>query len=115
MELLSHPNKLLQEHLLSVGNSSKQKLLSMNLNLSLIDKNTLVDICYLIGIAHDFGKIDSSFQEFIHEVDKNGNSNKSHSPHAEISSFFLWLLLTEYFQNNNKTNISPISSLIKSY
>ena len=60
--IFSHPKegdikeKSLFEHLKNVGELSKSVIQKLKLNLNLINKNDLIDLVYLIGISHDFGK-----------------------------------------------------------
>ena len=93
-KLKSHPNKLLFDHLREVGEKSKEEILSKDLNLSLISKEYLADLAYLIGISHDFGKAQRGFQEYITGKRKDGPT------HSAVSSIFTFFLLKEFCSTN---------------
>ena len=101
-DLKSHPDKLLKDHLLNVGNYCKETLSSKKLNMEeLIDLGTLQDIAYIIGVTHDFGKATSYFQNYINEVDKEKRlkqKNKPETHHGFISSIFTYYIMKEYLQ-----------------
>jgi len=75
-EYFSHPNKLLSEHLQNVADNSKQiverKFFEMK---KFISQEILWKIAYLIGVAHDFGKATSFFQDYLFE--KNEKQKQS--------------------------------------
>ena len=74
-KLKSHTDKLLENHLLSVGNMCEEIISSKKLNLDeYIDSKVLQDISYLVGVTHDCGKVTTYFQDYINETDeiKNG-------------------------------------------
>ena len=102
-ELKSHPNKLLKEHLSNVGNLCKKILSLKKINVDgYIDHKTLQDVSYLIGIAHDFGKLTSYFQKYINEKDeskKTALKNKPESHHGLLSSIFTYYVLKTYLLN----------------
>ncbi len=84
--------KTLYVHLKNVADKSKEKIENKELDLSLIDENRLVEISYLLGIAHDFGKANSYFQDYLI---KGVESKLSH--HGLISAFFGYLLVDKYY------------------
>jgi len=112
MEFYSHwdPEKSrgtkLVDHLRVVGESSKEIILSKDLNE--LDKYILGDIAYLIGISHDFGKYTIYFQEklkgFRDKKDPLAN-------HGLISSFFSFYLIRQYLEKNCLDNIKPFKYL----
>ncbi len=112
MTLKSHPHKLLKNHLKNIAIKSRNIILNKDLNLSLLTKHELGDIAYLIGIAHDFGKATSSFQNFIKKLEKDPNSRDSHENHAPVSSVFCYFLLKKYCKNcmssSSKTKILDV-------
>ncbi len=100
-ELYSHytkgdekSKKTLYVHLKNVAEKSKGKIESKELDLSLIDENRLAEISYLIGIAHDFGKATSYFQDYLTKGVKNKLSH-----HGLISAFFGYLLVDKYYED----------------
>jgi len=84
--------KTLYVHLKNVADKSKEKIKSKELDLSLIDENRLAEISYLVGIAHDFGKATSYFQDYLIKGVKNKLSH-----HGLISAFFGYLLVDKYY------------------
>jgi len=93
-DLKSHPDKLLKDHLNNVGNRCRILLQRKNLNIDrFIDPDVLQEISYLIGIAHDFGKATTYFQEYLNETDdvkREKLKNKPETHHAFISSIFAY-------------------------
>jgi len=92
IELKSHPNKLLEEHLKEVGELSKEIVETKNIR----NKQFLAEVAYLIGIAHDFGKATTFFQNKIHSDEKT-----QYAKHSCISSLFCYYLIQRYFPNEN--------------
>ncbi|MFW6015813.1 MAG: CRISPR-associated helicase Cas3' [bacterium] len=95
MILYSHfsntQKKDLKVHLKSVATNSRNVLLNKDLSLSYISKQVLADISYLIGIAHDFGKTTTFFQNYlVYKI----NNNFSH--HGLISALLGYLLIKRY-------------------
>jgi CRISPR-associated endonuclease/helicase Cas3 len=88
INLKSHPDKSLKNHLLNVGKSSEKLINLKELNLTIISKNDLLNLSYLIGISHDFGKATSYFQDKMNNV-----RNSPFSHHGLISALFGYLLL----------------------
>ncbi|WP_027340299.1 CRISPR-associated helicase/endonuclease Cas3 [Halonatronum saccharophilum] len=84
--------KTLYVHLKNVADNSKEKIENKELELSLIDEDRLAEISYLVGIAHDFGKATSYFQDYLIK----GVENKL-SHHGLISAFFGYLLVDKYY------------------
>jgi CRISPR-associated endonuclease/helicase Cas3 len=103
--LKSHPDKLLIDHLQKVGDLCRQNLSLKKLNLDgYIDFNILKDISYLIGVAHDFGKVTNYFQEYLKEKDelkKLGMKNKAEVHHSFISALFTYYVVKEYLLAKN--------------
>lgn len=104
-EYFSHPNKLLFEHLKNVGDNSKFLVERKRLNLNkFISADILPNIAYLIGVAHDFGKSTSFFQDYLFEKDekqKQSLKNKKETHHSFISAAFGYLLIQSYLENKN--------------
>lgn len=51
-ELKSHPNKLLETHLINVADFCKKTVLQKEIN----NKELYSDFAFLIGLSHDFAK-----------------------------------------------------------
>lgn len=104
-DLKSHPDKLLKDHLFNVGNCCRKTLSSKKLNIEeYIDFYTLLDVAYLIGVSHDFGKATSYFQEYMGEEDETKRAklkNKPETYHGSISSIFTYYAIREYLQTKN--------------
>ena len=97
MEYLSHPKKHLLEHLGNVANGCVKIINTQNLNLTLITKQQLKDLSYIISIFHDFGKYNKDFQKKIRGR-KDYNLEKSY--HSKISSLICYLVLKGYCEKN---------------
>lgn len=96
----------LVDHLRVVGESSKEIILSKDLNG--LDKSTLGDIAYLIGVSHDFGKYTIYFQEKL----KSFRDKKDPlANHGLISSFFSFYLIRQYLEKRYLDNIKPFKYL----
>ena len=99
-DLKSHPDKSLADHLNNVGNRCKEILRSKNLNIDeFVDFETLLEISYLIGITHDFGKATTYFQRYITETDevaRKKQKNKPETHHAFISSIFTYYVVKRH-------------------
>jgi len=94
MEFYSHsePEKiLLKDHLQYVGDKSKGIIESKE--FSAVDKGVIADISYLIGIAHDFGKYTTFFQEKLEGL---RNKNEPLTYHGLISALFAFELVRRY-------------------
>lgn len=94
---LSHPNKLLKTHLLNVGNNSK----NIFNNLCIKNKNLYADLSFLIGVAHDFGKSTTYFQNYISDLD-NPKFRTIKKRHSRISGLFGYYIVKEYFKKTNE-------------
>lgn len=104
-QIKSHPDKLLEDHLSSVANLSREIISSKRLNLdSYIDCKILQDISYLIGAGHDCGKATVYFQDYINESNETKKArlkNKPETHHSLISSLFTYYLVKEYLSDKN--------------
>ena len=95
-EILSHPDKLLSEHLLNVAKQSINIIESKNLKLDIPTKK-FSEIVYLIGICHDFGKITTYFQDYII---KRTTPDERLKRHSLISSLFGYHILLKFCETN---------------
>ncbi len=93
MELKSHPNKLLFEHLKDVGNKSVEILKNKKLNLELLACDKILNLSFVIGVCHDFGKATRFFQKKL-----NTCQNVKFSNHGLISALFGFVLVREIMQ-----------------
>ncbi len=104
----SHPNKLLSDHLQRVGGLCQNNLSSKKINFTdYLDVNLLEAIAYLIGVAHDFGKSTSYFQEYLAEKDevkKAKLKNKNETHHGFISALFTYYIVKQYLIEKNVLN-----------
>jgi len=103
--LKSHinPDKSLEEHLKEVANNSKKIILNKELNLSLISRERLSDIAYLIGVSHDFGKATTFFQDYL--TKNKFPENKSLKDHSLISAFFCYFLIKEFLIGKENSDL----------
>jgi len=100
-KLLSHPDKLLIDHLRNVGNIASKTVADKSLNL--VESDLLKDMAYIIGITHDFGKATKFFQNYITEKDeKKRRSLRSieTTHHGLLSAFFTYSLVREYLKQS---------------
>lgn len=92
--LISHPQeknvpeKSLQEHLLNVAKLSQQQIQDMDLDLTIIDKQKIARLSFLIGLFHDFGKCTSFFQSYIRK-NRNGDPLTQHSFLSALVAYHL--------------------------
>lgn len=92
MEFYSHlePERiLLKKHLKYVGENSKEIIESKE--FSGVDKEVIADISYLIGIAHDFGKYTTFFQNKL-----KGYPSGEEANHGLVSALFAFELVKRY-------------------
>jgi len=97
MDFYSHlkPEKiLLKKHLQSVGNKSKEIILSKEFNEEM-NKEIIADVSYLIGVSHDFGKYTKFFQDKLkYQIEKNDDSTF----HGYVSALFTFEVVSEYIK-----------------
>ena len=106
-ELLSHPDKLLYNHLLEVAEIATSTIEGKYLNF-ILDSNTEVNInefvselIYLSGAFHDIGKATCYFQTYIRNPEKEHDKRKSH---ALLSALFVYFVTTQYCISKNIKN-----------
>lgn len=109
--LYSHPDKLLKEHLSNVGCSSRETLSLKEIDLNDLElkKDVLVDLSYLIGVCHDFGKATEYFQNYIKETDEKKRMQMKSRPetkHGLLSAIFTYFVLREYLKDQQALNES---------
>lgn len=100
--LLSHPDKPLKDHLFNTAKESEKILSPKEINLK-IEKEFLMDVSYLIGLCHDFGKATQYFQDYMGESDEKKKmimKNKPETNHGLLSAIFTYFVLQEYLKPN---------------
>jgi len=115
--LYSHPDKLLEEHLSNVGRLSRETLSLKEMDLSdlQLKKDVLVDLSYLIGVCHDFGKATEYFQNYIKEIDEKKRMQMRGRPetkHGLLSAIFTYFALHEYLKDRKSLNESSLDILL---
>jgi len=97
--LLSHPDKLLIDHLRNVGKVASKIVADKMLNIA--EADLLRDIAYIIGVTHDFGKATKFFQKYIIEKDeKRRRSLKAMETthHGLLSALFTYSVVKDYLR-----------------
>jgi len=99
-KLKSHPDKLLYEHLKNVGELSREIMLCKEIK----NKDAYSEIAYLIGIAHDFAKATTYFQDVLEKrITKTENAH-----HGMLSSIFGYYLVSEYIKSKKLDDFNEI-------
>lgn len=107
MEFYSHlePERiLLKKHLKYVSKKSKEIIESKEFDR--IDKEIIIDISYLIGTAHDFGKYTTFFQDKL-----KGYPSGKEANHSLVSALFAFELVKRYLQARKVENEAPYKFL----
>lgn len=102
-KLKSHPEKLLVDHLKTVGFLSRQTISDKVLNMD--EADLLRDVAYLIGITHDLGKATSFFQEYITENDEKKKKSlkaRKNTHHGLLSAFFTYAVIKDYLRQSGR-------------
>ena len=97
--LLSHPDKLLINHLRNVGKMASKTVADKSLNIA--EADLLRDMAYIIGVTHDFGKATKFFQKYIVEKDeKRRRSLKAMETthHGLLSALFTYSVVKDYLR-----------------
>ena len=97
--LLSHPDKLLIDHLRNVGVIASKTVADKSLNIA--EADLLRDMAYIIGVTHDFGKATKFFQKYIVEKDeKRRRSLKAMETthHGLLSALFTYSVVKDYLR-----------------
>lgn len=116
IELLSHPDKLLIDHLREVAtiatrvvsNNGYQFVLG---NGTVISQQQLTDMMWIAGAFHDLAKATGFFQAYIRNPDAVHSHLKNH---AQLSAIFAWFVTNKYCkqQFNNKFIAELIPALV---
>jgi CRISPR-associated endonuclease/helicase Cas3 len=97
-ELLSHPQKLLIDHLREVATIATRTLESKGYRFALsngteVTPKQLTDLIWIAGVFHDLAKATSYFQAYIRNPEGIHNHLKNH---AQLSSVFAWFVASKY-------------------
>ncbi len=106
-ELLSHPNKLLINHLREVATIAKATIEGKGYSFDLgngmdITPLQLTDLVWITGAFHDLAKATSYFQAYIRNPEEVHNQLKNH---AQLSSVFAYYVATRYCQHKIKDKL----------
>ncbi len=94
--LLSHPEKLLMDHIQRGAHLLNNKLSSIKLGFTSFGNRKLKQACILAYLFHDMGKCTSYFQKYIREVDKINTGKKSRKKnHSQISAFLSYKAISD--------------------
>ena len=115
MELLSHPNYLLKNHLINTKNRALNNYNISNLNY--FNKELIKDILKIICLTHDFGKSTTYFQKYIRNEKVEKNKLKNHSNISFIlTNYIIKLYMDNIIKNNNSNKNNNFNIKIdKSY
>ncbi len=110
--LLSHPEKLLINHLREVAAIANATVAKEGFDFSLSDgmgitSKQLTDLVWIAGAFHDLAKATSYFQAYIRDPEGTHNHLKNH---AQLSSIFAYYVTNRYctLEINNK----PLAELL---
>lgn len=98
VELLSHPDKPLINHLREVATIATSVVSNKGYRFVLangteITQQQLIDLVWITGAFHDIAKATRYFQEYIRDPEGVHNHLKNH---AQLSSVFAWFVAKEY-------------------
>lgn len=88
--------------------------LSVDLHLLGLTQQDLGELCWIIGICHDYGKSSLFFQQYLLETNDNIRDklkNRPETNHAHLSSLFTYSILKKRFCNSGAT-IGPLIPII---
>ncbi|HOQ02122.1 MAG TPA: CRISPR-associated endonuclease Cas3'' [Acetivibrio clariflavus] len=87
--LLSHPDKLLKEHLKNVSLIGDSILLQKRINFKSFSNDKIRQLNRINLLTHDIGKATSYFQDYIKNVNgkQNNDEKKSHGLLSGVLSF----------------------------
>jgi len=130
MKLISHPKegelkeKSLYEHLFNVAEKSYNEIKKQTLNLSLIKKEKIQRLSFLIGLFHDFGKATSWFQKYIRGLDKSSKFTEHsffsaiigyYAVQKEFSDLWAYVAFQVIFRHHQNLTSFDISGNIPSF
>ncbi|UJG41607.1 MAG: CRISPR-associated helicase Cas3' [Candidatus Heimdallarchaeum aukensis] len=107
INIFSHPNKNILEHLSETEREILNILEKLQPNFS-IKKNIIIEIARILALTHDIGKCTIFFQEYLHSNEENNfkklgeyQSSKLHH-HGLISAVFTYYTLKKLLNSNNE-------------
>lgn len=104
-DLMSHPNKKLENHLKNVADFSYDVFNFLEIE----NKELFSNISFLIGLTHDFAKSTSFFQTYL------SDHTKENTQHSFLSAIFTYYVVKNYLDKNNinfESNLSIISYIV---
>ena len=105
-DLMSHPNKKLENHLKNVADFSYDVFNFLEIE----NKELFSNISFLIGLTHDFAKSTSFFQTYLSD-----HTKKENTQHSFLSAIFTYYVVKNYLDKNNinfELNLSIISYIV---
>lgn len=113
---LSHPDKLLMEHLTEVANvavdSINRKQLNFVLNFEGKESDVtdlVIDLVYFASAFHDLAKATSFFQYYIQNLNQIHDKRKSH---ALLSALFVYFVSEKFLKTKNiESNLVKMLSI----
>jgi len=87
--LYSHPDKLLEDHLINVADIACQNVITGSVtNIGQYDKSTLIRLIKVCGLCHDIGKATGFFQRYLFasEQEKKKLKGMSETRHGLLSA-----------------------------
>ncbi|KPA09418.1 CRISPR-associated HD domain protein, partial [Candidatus Magnetomorum sp. HK-1] len=96
------PAKPLKNHLHNVAKKSREIIMGMQLNLSIISKKDLADLSYIIGLFHDFGKASTFFQNYINHTGRKSPLTY----HSFVSAFVCFHFLESLYPEQIRSMIA---------
>ena len=105
-DLMSHPNKKLENHLKNVADFSYDVFNFLEIE----NKELFSNISFLIGLTHDFAKSTSFFQTYLFD-----HTKKENTQHSFLSAIFTYYVVKNYLDKNNinfESNLSIISYIV---
>lgn len=108
--LLSHPDKLLETHLIGVNNIVQENLQALPFEkIGSIPKSMFASIANVVALSHDLGKETQIFQNYL--VDHKKSEDTPHALISAIQTFFLVFTKLEVFElsEEKRTLLSVIA------
>lgn len=105
-DLMSHPNKKLENHLKNVADFSYDIFYSLEIE----NKELFSNISFLIGLTHDFAKSTSFFQTYLSD-----HTKKENTQHSFLSAIFTYYVVKNYLVKNYiafESNLAVISYIV---
>jgi len=113
--LYSHPDKLLETHLINVANFAKENLNQAPIARLLgLDKQILYDVLNIASLCHDIGKSTDYFQHYLFagEKEKQSLKNKPETHHSLLSAIVAFYETEAYVETKGIQNSNIILPFI---